>query len=178
MAYGFPMIGDLRQLPHEELERTNTCLKAMLAQRQKDMDFRKDIDKNVKSLQEERDLLARKLHSAEDAARERDKLVEFLKGQLDLCSEKAKTDHDKLVADKDDLNKRYLHIQCQQSQYQNEIRRKDADLKRLQDQVRCRIAELVAKNCGQVAEVQELHGADEDPPSDTGGEEGWHQQRN
>lgn len=54
MSYGFPQIGNLCSLPRNELDRTNHCLKYILQQRQKDIEYRKDIEKEVHSLSEEK----------------------------------------------------------------------------------------------------------------------------
>eukprot|EP01022_Parablepharisma_sp_SALTPOND_P035112 TRINITY_DN9417_c0_g1_i8.p2 TRINITY_DN9417_c0_g1~~TRINITY_DN9417_c0_g1_i8.p2 ORF type:complete len:455 (+),score=60.42 TRINITY_DN9417_c0_g1_i8:6057-7421(+) len=135
MSYGFPMIGDLRGIHRNELDKTNACLKAILAQRQRDIDYRKNIDGRLKNFEEENTNLLNKLRALEQKVTEKDKMIDTLRVQLEGSEERHKKERDRLVNEKEDLVKKYSHIQTQQSQYLNEIRKKDNELKRLQDQV-------------------------------------------
>jgi chromatin segregation and condensation protein Rec8/ScpA/Scc1 (kleisin family) len=135
MAYGFPMIGNLRGLPQSEINKTNTCIRAMLGQRQKDIDYRKNIDRRLKTLEEERNTLMSKIDELQKKNTESNKLVDIAKTNLEAIQDRYKKEKEKLVAERDETQKKLIQIQSQQTQYLNEIRKKEIELKRIQDRV-------------------------------------------
>lgn len=135
MAYGFPMIGDLRGLTQSEIDKTNICIKAMLAQRQKDIDYRKNIDRRLKSLEEEKTALLSKIDDLQKKDLDHIKIIDLAKTNLEAIQERYKKEQNKLIADRDEAQKRFLQIQSQQTHYLNEIRKKEAELKRVQERV-------------------------------------------
>lgn len=135
MAFGFPALGNLRGLPRSEVDKTNVCVKAMLSQRQKDIEYRKSIDRRLKTLEEEKSSLMVKVDELQKKNAESTKLVDMARTNLEAIQERYKREKDKLTAERDEMQKKLFQIQSQQTQYLNEIRKKEIELKRVQDRV-------------------------------------------
>jgi len=135
MSHGFPMIGNLATLPQNELDKTNNSIRAMLAQRQKDLEYRKNIEPYLKSLEEENTKNTRKIEETEKQIYDNEKQIENLKAQLEGCEERQKREKERLISEKDEWIKKFNLIVSQQAQYVNEVRKKDQEIKKFQDQV-------------------------------------------
>jgi chromosome segregation ATPase len=136
MAFGFPELGNLCSLPREELDKTNVCIKAMLQQRQKDLEYSKQVDKHLSALADEKVQAVQHAEKLERQLAEKQKALEQLQKQQNTFEERSRKEREKLSSDKEELAKRLSHLQSQQSKWLNDIRKKEKEVSRLQDQVR------------------------------------------
>ena len=107
----------------------------MLKQRQSDVEYRKETEKRIRLLEEEKQKSLQSFHSLEHKFGESEKMVECLRGQIRALEAKIKADKDRMQGEREELLRKCAQMQSQQSQYQNEVRRREKETFRIQEQV-------------------------------------------
>lgn len=129
ISLGFPPVGDLTTLSKEDLGRTNVCIKALLLRIQAETAAKKQADELIFNFEKNE----KKYKEVELRLSDKEKEIERLKALVKTVELKAKQEKEKLILERDELLKRFTNIQSQQVLYQNEIRRREKEIAKLQE---------------------------------------------
>lgn len=126
-------------------------MSALLQQRQKDIEFRQEVYEKIQKAENEKmntnQAYERAMHQKKNLEIEIEKLLnknklheKTIKEERYFFGEKMKElmceCRDKFVAERDELNKLIIKLQGRDIQYNHEIRNRDQNLKKLQDQLK------------------------------------------
>jgi len=132
ISLGFPAIGDLTTLSKEDLSRTNACIKTLLLRIQAETTAKKEAEEKIGEFERNE----KKYKEVEQRLNDKEKEIDKLKALLKTIELKSKQEKDKLIIERDEVMKKYTNVQAQQVLYQNEIRRRDKEIAKLQDHLR------------------------------------------
>ena len=120
----------------------------MLQQRQKDINFRSEINERIRNLETEKNKLQQALERTSEQRSQFE--IELGKAQntLKISMSKNKAEKDKLLAERDELKRENIKLAHKESQCLHELKKKDAAYSKLQEQLRKSLGEkdLPVKN--------------------------------
>eukprot|EP00742_Colponemidia_sp_Colp-10_P006537 GILJ01007006.1.p1 GENE.GILJ01007006.1~~GILJ01007006.1.p1 ORF type:complete len:543 (-),score=104.26 GILJ01007006.1:34-1662(-) len=135
-AYGFPPMGNLFTSQPQDISATLNCIFALLRQRQADMEFRSDIAEKLGRLESDKHMMY------QTNTRLQNQLAS-LEAELGSCRAKAqaderrfKADKDRIQLERDELIRLNTSLQHKDAQYQHELRKREREYGRLQEQLR------------------------------------------
>jgi X breakpoint 2-interacting protein len=152
-SYGFPRLGNLCSNSQSDVKQTLDCVYAMLAQKQKDVSTKDQLIDDLAKLKSDRSIFSDKADRLTLEVERMGKEVGRLQTQLTLVAEKAKKDREQSRLELIEAQKRALKLAQRDPQYLNEIRKKDAMIARLKDQLRRQDKDLGYRNHIDVTEA-------------------------
>lgn len=157
VSYGFPPLGNLFSTDHSEINKTINSVYTLLQQRQKDINFRSEVNERIRSIDSERN----KLQQALERSQNQKNLLETELGKaqnaLKTTISKNKAEKDKLLAERDELKRENIKLSHKETQCLHEMKKKDAAYNKLQEQLRKTLGEkdLPVRNTAEL--VNPLH---------------------
>ena len=136
ISHGYPSIGDLFSNELEEVKKTIDCLYSLLSQRQKDLNFRSQIQDRLQKLESEKNMYQQKIELLTED--KNSSISELGKAQNKLVQEnsKWKKEREKVISERDDLKKEITKFMSKESKFLHEIKKKEAAVEKLKEQLR------------------------------------------
>lgn len=107
----------------------------MIQQRQKDIEYRKEVVEKMAKLQSDTKMFMDVIEREKTQNKQLAKEVGSLKNMLAMAEKKSKADREKLVAEKEELMKQMSKFSQKNVQYQHEIRKKEVEVNKMKEQV-------------------------------------------
>ena len=141
ISFGFPPLGNLLSSDHPEVQKTITCIYALLQQRQKDLNFRSEVSDRVRALESEKNKLQSQVERTHDSKLALEAELGKLQNSVKSLNLKTKAEKDKLLAERDELKRENIKLANKESQCLHELKKKDALYGKLQEQLRKTLGE-------------------------------------
>lgn len=141
VSYGFPPLGNMFSPDHQEINKTVSCIYALLQQRQKDINFRSEINEKIRHFENEKNKLQQALERTSDQRSQLETELGKTQNALKLVNSKNKSEKDKLLTERDELKRENIKLAHKESQCLHELKKKDAAYSKLQEQLRKTLGE-------------------------------------
>ncbi|CAG9313947.1 unnamed protein product [Blepharisma stoltei] len=135
-AYGFPEIGDLFNSDPDEVKKTIECLYAILEQRQRDMQYRSQMQERMAKLKNDKEMYMSKLDLLNEDSFSANSEAGKLQNKLSIEMQKWKKEKEKLITERDEARKDIAKLQGREGHLFHEIKKKDSEIQRLKEQLR------------------------------------------
>eukprot|EP00357_Protocruzia_adherens_P006335 CAMPEP_0115014230 /NCGR_PEP_ID=MMETSP0216-20121206/25942_1 /TAXON_ID=223996 /ORGANISM="Protocruzia adherens, Strain Boccale" /LENGTH=483 /DNA_ID=CAMNT_0002383905 /DNA_START=89 /DNA_END=1540 /DNA_ORIENTATION=+ len=138
-AYGFGHPGDLFSTSLPEVRKTVDVILALLKQRQKDLDFRSGIYERTQRVESDNKSLKLQIERLTSQRETLKNEIGSLQNLQKAQEKKTKSEISRLQHDLNDLQKSHTKLMHRDSQYQHELRKKEAAFNKLQEQLQKKI---------------------------------------
>ena len=133
--YGFSKIGNLEACNEEEVQKTVNCILEMIQQRQRDIEYRKEVVDTIAKLECDNKMQVDRIERFKNENKQLSKEIGRINNLLSMVEKKHKSNRDKLQSDRDELTRQMHKFSQKNIQYQHEIRKKEIEVNKLKDQV-------------------------------------------
>ena len=143
--FGFSKIGNLKGNV-SEVTKTINVINDLLHQRQRDIEFREEFIGKMTKIEYEKTTLANNVQRLkkenDNLQKENAQLINYQK----MIEKKSKNEREKIILEKDEINKQFSKNLYKESQLQHELRKKETEVNRIKEQMRKSIVEKNSKN--------------------------------
>lgn len=139
MQYGMPAIGDLFKSRPQDIQETINSVYYMLKQRIADIDNRNEFRQKITRAEQQSQDSQLQLQRAKTKTDQMAKEIVDLKNQLKNSENKHKAEMAKLTSERDELIKQITKIEHKEGQYRHEIRSRELQVSKLQDQLKAKL---------------------------------------
>ena len=157
VSYGFPPLGNMFSTDHSEINKTVNSIYAMLQQRQKDLNFRGEVNEKIRQLENEKNKLQQLVERYSEHKNSLENEVGKLTNNIKNISAKNKQEKDKLLLEKDELKRENIKLASKESQCLHELKKKDAAYAKLQEQLRKSLGEKDLPIRNTIEMISPLH---------------------
>jgi Afadin- and alpha -actinin-Binding len=141
ISYGFPPLGNMLSTDHQEINKTVSSIYALLQQRQKDINFRGEVNEKIRALENERNKLQQNLERAVEQKNQLENELGKHQNNAKNTAAKNKLEKDKLLLERDELKRENIKLAHKETQCIHELKKKDAAYSKLQEQLRKTLGE-------------------------------------
>ena len=128
-------MGNLLSTKEDEIQKTLNAVLEMISQRQRDIEYRKEVFDKIAKLESDNKMHLEQLERSKQEKCQLSKEIGNLKNLILTTEKKFKMEKDKLVSEKEELNKQLSKFSQKSVQYQHEIRKKEVEVNKMKEQV-------------------------------------------
>lgn len=133
--YGFSALGEL-QGEYLNLEKTIKVIYELIQQRQRDLEFRNEIIDKMAKLESDKNNYNQTINRLKLELENQKKSNGQLENTNKLTEKKTRNEKDKLLYEKDELQKQIFRLNSKETQMLHEIRKKENEINKLKEQVK------------------------------------------
>ncbi|RKP38442.1 Afadin and alpha-actinin-binding-domain-containing protein [Dimargaris cristalligena] len=140
-AFGFPAPLRLVEGYDDENEQILRCVSALLQQRQRDMDYREEIDDKYRRLLSDQETLAQNVSKLRTELETAERNSDTSKSKLSISETMLKEVNEKHRSTKEELKSAKNNLQYSRSQYAHEVRKREQENLKVKDKMQRMVAD-------------------------------------
>jgi hypothetical protein len=134
--FGYSALGDLTSSKDDEIQKTLNAVYELIQQRIRDIEFRKEIFEKMAKIESDKSMQIQNVDRMKSDNNSLANEIGALKNSIALHEKKCKLEKEKLSSEREELAKQIAKANQKHVQYQHEIRKKEAEVNRVKEQMR------------------------------------------
>ncbi|CAK59020.1 unnamed protein product (macronuclear) [Paramecium tetraurelia] len=155
---GFPSLGDLYSNSNSEVDLTVKVLVAVIKQRREDMDFKNTYHERVNKIEAEKQQLVSNFERVSNNRKILEQENTTLQAKIKSTEKVQKEQINKLMLEREDLQKQLSKLQSRSTQFEHELKQRDLEIQKLKDHIKKQQASKTYKNSLEMTQPIEQGG--------------------
>ncbi|CAD8181007.1 unnamed protein product [Paramecium pentaurelia] len=155
---GFPSLGDLYSNSNSEVDLTVKVLVAIIKQRREDMDFKNTYHERINKIEAEKQQLTSNFDRLSNNRKILEQENTTLQAKIKSSEKVQKEQINKLVLEREDLQKQLSKLQSRSTQFEHELKQRDLEIQKLKDHIKKQQASKNYKNSLEITQPIEQGG--------------------
>ncbi|CAK89520.1 unnamed protein product (macronuclear) [Paramecium tetraurelia] len=155
---GFPSLGDLYSNSNSEVDLTVKVLIAVIKQRREDMDFKNTYHEKINKIEAEKQQLSQNFERASTTKKILEQENSTLQAKIKSTEKVQKEQLNKLMQEREDLQKQLSKLQSRSTQFEHEMKQRDLEIQKLKDHIKKQSASKTFKNSLEMTQNLEQGG--------------------
>ncbi|CAD8095959.1 unnamed protein product [Paramecium sonneborni] len=155
---GFPSLGDLYSNSNSEIDLTVKVLVEVIKQRREDMDFKNTYLEKINKIEAEKLQLSLNFEKISTSKKILEQENTTLLAKIKSTEKVQKEQINKLMLEREDLQKQLSKLQSRSSQFEHELKQRDLDIQKLKEHLKKQQNSKSYKNCLEVTQPIEQEG--------------------
>ncbi|CAD8096266.1 unnamed protein product [Paramecium sonneborni] len=155
---GFPSLGDLYSNSNSEVDLTVKVLIAFIKQRREDMDFKNTYHEKINKIEAEKLQLTLNFEKISNSRKVIEQENATLLAKIKSTEKTQKEQINKLMLEREDLQKQLYKLQSRSTQFEHELKQRDLEIQKLKEYFKKQQTSKSYKNCLEVTQTIEQGG--------------------
>ncbi|CAD8195024.1 unnamed protein product [Paramecium octaurelia] len=156
---GYPSLGDLFSNSNSEVDLTVKVLIAVIKQRREDMDFKNTYHEKINKIEAEKQQLSQNFERVSTNKKILEQENSTLQAKIKSTEKVQKEQLNKLMLEREDLQKQLSKLQSRSTQFEHEMKQRDLEIQKLKDHIKKQSASKTFKNSLEVTQTIEQGGS-------------------